>query len=205
MLLIQNDVASSRYDVVNLLKVIMTLISNLVQCHAGVLQGYLYLPRNIWDPSFCSLPRCSNNDTNAVYPCSICDQSTGIVFYRGAANLTVGSWNRFRMVMRLNTPNVTDGYLAFYHNNSLAFYFDKMLWREYPSVYIEGMMFSTFFGGNSVDWASPQTQYLYFKNMRMYYDGPGDPIIGPRNARPSMDDSNGQTWLEVPPELSMEL
>lgn len=33
---------------------------------------------------------------------------------------------------------------------------------------VGGLFFSTFFGGDNADWATPTTQYAYFRNMQLF-------------------------------------
>ena len=44
----------------------------------------------------------------------------------------------------------------------------EVVLRTVPTLHISGLFFSTFFGGDSPDYATPSDQYAYFKNFRIY-------------------------------------
>ena len=56
-----------------------------------------------------------------------------------------------------------------YYNGVQAMSFNNLAIRTSKQLSsIGGLFFSTFFGGDDVDWATPTNQYTYFRNMRLY-------------------------------------
>lgn len=147
-------------------------------------EAYLYVPQNMQSPEFCGLPRCSGTK---FQPCTICDYSAGVSFYRGAWVFQTGTWTKLRLHMKLNAPNVTDGVITLDVNGQRVIDMRTINWRQYPNVFIEGLTFATWFGGSDASWSPPVDQYALFRNFRMYYDGPGE---GARGAAMSFDASN---------------
>ena len=47
--------------------------------------------------------------------------------------------------------------------------FENLVIRTSKSLSsVGGMFFSTFFGGDDTDWATPTSQYTYYRNMHLY-------------------------------------
>ena len=56
-----------------------------------------------------------------------------------------------------------------YYNGALAMSFNNLVIRKSQNLAsIGGMFFSTFFGGDDATWATPTTQYTYFRNFQLY-------------------------------------
>ncbi len=94
----------------------------------------------------------------------------GMGIGRGTWRWKRGEWNTVRLSMRLNTPGLRDGTVRVEHNGATVLQYDKMNWRLNDRVVIEGLVFTTFFGGSTV--TSPTTQWALFRDVKMFYDGP---------------------------------
>lgn len=71
--------------------------------------------------------------------------------------------------MKLNTfdgdrPNF-DGILAVCING-VECLFDKLVYVD-QQANIEGIMFSTFFGGSDASWATPHDTFIYFRDFKV--------------------------------------
>lgn len=133
-------------------------------------EAYLYVPQGMQSPEFCALPDCATK----AQPCTLCDYAAGVSFYRGSWVFQTGKWTKLRLHMALNTPNVTDGVLTMDVDGTRVIDYRTMNWRQYANVFIEGVTFATWYGGSDATWGPPKDNYAYFRNVRMYYDGPGE-------------------------------
>lgn len=60
-------------------------------------------------------------------------------------------------------------YCRLYYNGANAIRFTNLALRTSSSIAsINGLFFSTFFGGDDASWATPTNQYTYFRNIHMY-------------------------------------
>lgn len=56
-----------------------------------------------------------------------------------------------------------------YHNGNKSIEFTNLAIRTANSIsHVGGQMFSTFFGGSDSSWATPRTQYTYYRDMAMF-------------------------------------
>lgn len=113
---------------------------------------YLYIPSE-QHPDFYNLSGLVKND---IYGTSL-----WIDDFQLLPNMT---WNNISIFVKLNNVNVFDGVLSVSINN-VTRAFNKMNWRTYNDVFINGIVFSTFFGGNDKTWATPQTTWSYLRNF----------------------------------------
>lgn len=140
----------------------------------GYGEAYLYVPVDYQAPSFCSeLPSC--NATTPSLLCTECNPNAGTSFHRASFQFKKGQWNSLKLEMRLNTLNVTDGFLKLTANGQVAFEYSNIVWRIYDNVNIEGVNIASWFGGSNPTWAPQSDTYTYLKNFRIYYDGPAIP------------------------------
>ena len=91
---------------------------------------------------------------------------------RGAIMFKVGEWNKISMTVRLNTPGVTDGGLEIKHNDKTVIKYDKMNWRMFDNIFIEGVEVSTWFGGSDNSWGAPYDTHIMLRNFRAWRRDP---------------------------------
>lgn len=84
---------------------------------------------------------------------------------RGCFTLIPGRWMRVDLEIRLNQPNSDDGIARLWVDGVLVVEQTGIHYRADPSMVIDGMMFSTFFGGQSAAYASPIDQSAYFRDF----------------------------------------
>lgn len=117
--------------------------------------AYLYLPKTAPHiPEFCQL---------TGYPG--CTQEFGYGL-AGFKYFDKDRWVKIREEIKLNTPGVPNGVLKISIDGVQKFSYDKIIFRLTNNVPINGIVFETFFGGNTPDWATPREQYVYFKGFR---------------------------------------
>lgn len=79
--------------------------------------------------------------------------------------LTPGKWECLEMHYKLNTLGKSDGLIEGWYNNHLAIEKNNIHFRDTDSLKIDNIFFTTFFGGATPDYASPQDQYATFDNF----------------------------------------
>lgn len=87
------------------------------------------------------------------------------------------------LYVRLNTGADSNGILKVWQDGSLKINQQHIQFRSSDSVGISSTMFSTFFGGGSVDYATPVDTATYFKN---YQFSVGDTVPPPPDSSTSI-------------------
>lgn len=87
---------------------------------------------------------------------------------------TPGRWQRITQRVVLNTPGRSNGTLTVWLDGRRVFSTSTLNFRNRPDVHVDGLFFSTFFGGGDKSWASPDDQYADFAGFTL---GPGDPSL----------------------------
>ncbi len=81
------------------------------------------------------------------------------------ATLETGQWECLEIRIKLNTPGKKNGVMQGWLNGELAMDHDDLYFRDTESLKIDNLMFDTFFGGDTPDFASPKNQSAYFDNF----------------------------------------
>ena len=92
-----------------------------------------------------------------------CGESLG----RGNWTFPTGRWVAIEEEVLLNTPGRDDGRVQVWIDGRLVLDQDGLVYRSGPAVHIQGLFFSTFFGGKQPDWASPRDQGADFADFRL--------------------------------------
>lgn len=128
--------------------------------------AYLYLPLEGR-----SRDKVIRSQSKAVQ--EACDGSvgkdTGInVWYKEekVLKLKKGEWNSVTVQVKLNTPGASDGVLALTVNGETRTLKD-MRFREKKNILLNGVLFHTFFGGSTLEWACDSPQTLLFRNVSL--------------------------------------
>lgn len=87
---------------------------------------------------------------------------------RGAGTITTGTWYNLTQRVKLNTSGNADGIIEFYVDGELVYSESGLNIVDEKDVVIDGILFSTFFGGSDESWATPINTYSYFKNFKVY-------------------------------------
>lgn len=128
----------------------------------GIGEAYMYLPFAENEDNFCR---------QCAYPTgSTCKALAGAEFCawdRGSFRFKAGSWNKVRQVVKLNTPGKPNGKFELYVNGRKVAASTNVVYRTTGSLKISGMLFSTFFGGDSSSYAPRSDQEIYFRGIRI--------------------------------------
>jgi len=97
-----------------------------------------------------------------VYAYLPSSDEVGTSLGRGEWEFPTGRWFTLEQEVRLNTPGEDDGVIAVSLDGEEVFRDDEVVFRTSDDLQIEGLFFSTFFGGGDPSWASPTDQYVEF-------------------------------------------
>ncbi|TFK75432.1 polysaccharide lyase family 14 protein [Pluteus cervinus] len=99
----------------------------------------------------------------------ICNPDFGTSISRNSFGFESARWNRITMLVQMNDPpNVANGNVRLFFNDIQALSTGDLQFRSASSLSINGMYFSTFFGGDDPSWATPQTTHTYFRNLQLW-------------------------------------
>ncbi len=103
------------------------------------------------------------NDNNGELYAYLAD-TVGYGMQLGCGNWTwqPGKWTKVQETVSLNTPGRSNGYITVYINGVPALDATGLRFRTVSSLQINGLFFSSFFGGSDKTWATPQTQHMDF-------------------------------------------
>jgi hypothetical protein len=93
-----------------------------------------------------------------------CGESIG----RGAWTFRTGAWTTISEEVVMNTPGASDGEIRIWVDGREVIDQRGVALRERPDIHVDGLLFSTFFGGHDPGWSSPVTQYAEFANFRLF-------------------------------------
>ncbi|KAI8073288.1 hypothetical protein BC940DRAFT_357782 [Gongronella butleri] len=98
----------------------------------------------------------------------ICNQDGyGTSMGRGELRFRQGQWTSLDMYLEMNTPGKADGLLILWQDDVQVIKFTEMEYRETNGLGAGTLMFTTFFGGSTKEWAAPKDEQIYFKNVKM--------------------------------------
>jgi hypothetical protein len=84
---------------------------------------------------------------------------------RGAWQFTPGTWHHLEQEVVLNRPSTSDGSIKVWFDDQLVLEEDGVLFRTVDRLKLNGLFFSTFFGGGDPSWATPKDVYIDFANF----------------------------------------
>jgi hypothetical protein len=103
--------------------------------------------------------RAGAGEVYAYLPSSV---SHGTSLGRNSWQFKPGQWTLTEQEVRLNTPGQADGSITVWVNGTQVFQQTGMVYRTTRNLKIDGLFFSTFFGGGDASWASPSDQHAEF-------------------------------------------
>lgn len=103
--------------------------------------------------------RGGDGEVYAYLPTS---EKHGTSLGRGCWFFTPGRWTAIQQRVRLNTPGETDGEITVWQDGRQVLTQTGLTFRTTDDLKIDGLFFSTFFGGGDTSWASPVDQYADF-------------------------------------------
>ena len=96
-----------------------------------------------------------------------------------------GTWHNVVHQLKLNTPGERNGVLRTYFDGQLALEVEGLRFRDTTDFAIDGMYFSTFFGGGSDSWSTTADETIYFDNFRISeitFENQPQPVVPPELA-----------------------
>ncbi len=81
---------------------------------------------------------------------------------RGSFRFEPGKWHCLEQQLDLNTPGRADGQVHVWLDSEAVFEQGALFFRSVPGLQIEGVFFSTFFGGGDESWAPPHDTHADF-------------------------------------------
>jgi hypothetical protein len=84
---------------------------------------------------------------------------------RGSFRFTTGRWQCLEQELSLNTPGRADGVVRVWLDDQPVLMQEHLTFRTVAALQIEGLFFSTFFGGNDASWASPLDAHADFADF----------------------------------------
>ena len=135
-----------------------------------------------------------------VYAYLPTSEEHGTSLGRGCWFFPTNQWVSIEQRVTLNTPGASDGEVTVWQNGQQVLHQRGLTFRTTDQLKIEGLFFSTFFGGGDGSWATPVDQYADFAGFTMsdafIPPPPGGPAVDPQ-AAPS-DDANNCQASSVP-------
>ena len=109
-----------------------------------------------------------------VYAYLPSSEDHGTSLGRGSWSFPTGRWVSIEQAVQLNQPDEEDGSITVWLDGVEVFRDDDVEYRTVDSLKIDGLLFSTFFGGADPSWASPQDQVVDFADFEVStsYIGP---------------------------------
>jgi len=93
---------------------------------------------------------------------------------RGNWRFQPGKWHILEQEVMLNAPGRNNGRIRVWVDEKLVLNQKNLLFRTVGALKIEGIFFSTFFGGKDLSWATPEDTYIDFTGFAV-----SDKYIGP--------------------------
>jgi hypothetical protein len=102
-----------------------------------------------------------------VYAYLPTSQEHGTSLGRGCWSFVPGQWTSIRQRVLLNSPGAADGRVLVWQDGTPVLDVGDLRFRTTGALRIDGLFFSTFFGGSDRSWASPVDQYADFAGFRI--------------------------------------
>lgn len=102
------------------------------------------------------------NGAAEVYAYLPTSSEHGTSIGRGAWSWPTGRWSCIEQRVSLNTPGTQDGSVQVWLDGRPVLSTGGLEFRDTPDLRIDGLFFSTFFGGGDESWATPSDQIVRF-------------------------------------------
>ena len=102
-----------------------------------------------------------------VYAYLPTSEEHGTSLGRGCWSFAPGDWTTIRQRVQLNTPDGEDGRITVWQDDRLVLDRGGLEFRSTDQLRIDGLFFSTFFGGDDPSWASPVDQQVDFAEFTL--------------------------------------
>ncbi|WP_255989460.1 polysaccharide lyase [Chitinolyticbacter albus] len=108
-------------------------------------------------------------------------------YFSYAKRFEAGRWYTLTQEVQLNDAGQANGWIKAWLDGEPTLALNGMKWREGAAVGIDALVFHTFFGGSTTDWAPASDQYAYFDNVRV---STGSPLALVDTRKPAPSFSN---------------
>lgn len=105
------------------------------------------------------------NGDGEVYAYLPSSTEYGTSIGRGSWRFVPGKWHYLEQVLVLNEPNKSNGSVEVMLDGKQVLKQDKLTFRTVDNLKIEGIFFSTFFGGGDASWSTPKNVYTDFADF----------------------------------------
>jgi hypothetical protein len=103
----------------------------------------------------------------AIYAYLPTSKTWGTAIGLGSWTFSVGRWHTLEQLVKLNTPGQADGVISIWYDGKLVHSEAGLVFRDTKNLTIDGLLFSTFFGGNNASFATPASTNIQFRNFVM--------------------------------------
>lgn len=94
----------------------------------------------------------------------------GTPIANGKFSFKKGQWHKLQHQIVLNEPGTSNGKIKIWLDDTLVHSEKNLVFRSTDSLKINGIFFSTFFGGNDTTWSSSRDNYILFDNLCLSHD-----------------------------------
>lgn len=108
------------------------------------------------------------NGDGEVYSYLPTSDKFGTSIGRGAWQFKPGVWHHLVQEVTLNQPGQENGRIRVWVDGKQVLDREGLLFRTTDQLKIEGIFFSTFFGGGDPSWATPKDVYVDFADFSVY-------------------------------------
>ena len=114
------------------------------------------------------------NGAGEIYAYLPSSEAYGTSLGRGSWRFRPGQWQRIEQELWLNHPGQADGRVRVWVDGELVLEQKNLVFRTVPELKIDGIFFSTFFGGGDRSWATPKDTEIDFANFEVSLPPPED-------------------------------
>lgn len=107
------------------------------------------------------------NGSGEVYTYMPSSKNHGSSLGRGDWKFETGVWHEIVQRVKLNTVGEEDGSVEVYLDGNLVHKSDDLIFRTVDTLKIDGLFFSTFFGGSDPSWASTADVYTDYADFKV--------------------------------------
>ena len=87
---------------------------------------------------------------------------------RGLWTFPTGKWVTIENEIILNDPDQKNGIARVWIDGHPVLEQQDIVYRTDDDIYVDGLMFSTFFGGHGEEWRTPRDQFADFADFRFF-------------------------------------
>lgn len=114
------------------------------------------------------------NGEGEVYAYLATSEEEGTSLGRGSWRFRPGEWQLIEQEVSLNEPGRPDGRIRVWLDGREVLDESNLVFRTVDTLKIEGLFFSTFFGGSDLSWATPKETAVEFAGFKV-----GSEYLGP--------------------------